>query len=124
MSETRPQRGFDSMRRWAEIAGQVRETRKTSEKVAIVAAYLDSLGDGDLATAVVFLSGRAFPVTDPRKTGLGWAAISSTVEEVAGVGVGALRAAYDRSSDLGTARCSELLSRGRATQPAAEGLAR
>jgi DNA ligase-1 len=97
------------MRRWAEIAGQVRETRKTSEKVAIVAAYLDSLGDEDLATAVVFLSGRAFPVTDPRKAGLGWAAISSTVEEVAGVGVGALRAAYDRSSDLGTS-VGELLA--------------
>ena len=97
------------MRRWAERAERIRATRKTSEKSAIVAGYLRSLDDDDLAIAAVFLSGRAFPERDQRKTGLGWAAISSVVEEIAGSDEGALRRAYDRSSDVGTA-VGELLT--------------
>jgi DNA ligase-1 len=92
-----------TMRRWAEAAEGVRGTRRTSEKVAIVAAYLGSLDTRDLATAAVFLSGRPFPERDQRRTGLGWAAISAAAQQVAGQEAGALGAAYDRSSDLGTA---------------------
>jgi DNA ligase-1 len=95
--------GSDPMRRWAETAEAVRATRKTSEKVAIVADYLLSLGEEDLAVAAVFLSGRPFPERDQRRTGIGWAAISSAAQQVAGAEAGALGAAYDRSSDLGTA---------------------
>ena len=90
------------MRRWAETAEAVRSTRKTSEKTAIVADYLESLADADIAIAAAFFSGRAFAEADPRKTGLGWAAISATAQAVAGVDDGALGEAYDRSSDLGT----------------------
>ena len=97
-----PKRGADRMRRWAETAEAVRATRKTSEKTAIVAVYLESLADSDVAVAATFLAGRTFPETDPRKTGLGWAAISATTQAVAGVDAAALSAAYDRSSDLGT----------------------
>ena len=45
-----------SMRRWAETVVRIRATRKTSEKSAIVADYLRSLEDADLATAAVFRS--------------------------------------------------------------------
>ena len=69
---------FLGERRWAETAEAVRATRKTSEKTAIVAVYLESLADSDVAVAATFLAGRTFPETDPRKTGLGWAAISAT----------------------------------------------
>ncbi len=92
-----------TMRRWAETAEAVRATRRTSEKVAIVAEYLRSLDDDDLAVAAVFLSGRPFPERDQRRTGLGWAAISAAAQQVARSDAGALGAAYDRSSDLGTA---------------------
>lgn len=98
-----------SMRLWAETAEQVRATRKTSQKTDLVAIYLRSLDDADLATAAVFLSGRPFAERDRRQIGLGWAAISAVVEKVARVGEGALRAAYDRSSDVGTA-VGELLA--------------
>ena len=67
----------DSMRRWAETAEAVRATRRTSEKVRLVAEYLRDLDDADLAAAAVFLSGRPFPERDQRKIGLGWAAISA-----------------------------------------------
>ena len=95
--------GGGAMRRWADTAEQVRATRKTSEKVAMVAGYLRSLDDDDLAIAAVFLGGRPFAEREQRTTGLGWVAIGTVVETVAGAGDGALRTAYDRSSDLGTA---------------------
>jgi DNA ligase 1 len=105
-----------SMRRWAETAERIRATRRTSEKTAIVADYLRALDAADLATAAVFLSGRAFPERDQRRTGLGWAAIASVVERVAAAGAGALRQAYDRTSDVGTAVGDVLAASGHAPQ--------
>jgi DNA ligase-1 len=91
------------MQAWAEMAERVRGTRRTSEKVAIVAAFLVELDDTDLAIAATFLGGRPFPEREQRTAGLGWAAIAAVVQEVTGAGEGAVRAAYDRSSDLGIA---------------------
>ena len=91
------------MREWTEVADAVAQTRSTSAKVGTVASYLRALPPTDLQDAVVFLSGRPFPERDPRTTGLGWVAIARAAEEVAGPTSGGLGAAYDRSSDLGTA---------------------
>ena len=74
----------DTMLRWAQTAERVRATRKTSEKTALIAGYLRTLDDADLATAAVFLSGRPFPEHQQRTTGLGWVALRAVVEEVAG----------------------------------------
>ena len=108
----------DHMRRWAETAERIGATRATSEKAAIVAEYLRSLKDRDLAIAAVFLSGRPFPERDQRKTGLGWRAITTVVQEVAGADDGAMGRAYDRSSDVGTAVADLLSEVGH--QPVAE----
>ncbi len=101
--------GAGRMRRWAQTAEAIGATRKTSSKKSIVAEYLVSLADADLPIAVIFLSGRAFPAADARKTGLGWAAISAVAQEIAAADEGALQAAYERSSDLGTS-VQQLLS--------------
>ena len=79
-----------SMLRWSQTAERIRATRRTSEKSTIVADYLRSLEPAELAIATVFLSGRPFPERVQRKAGLGWAAISTIVEKVAGVPAGAL----------------------------------
>ncbi len=107
----------DHMWRWAETAERIRATRATSEKSAIVAEYLRSLEDTDLATAAVFLSGRPFPERDQRKAGLGWRAVTTVVQEVAGLDEGAMGRAYDRSSDVGTA-VADLLSEAGHAPPA------
>ena len=98
-----------TMRRWAETAEAIRATRATSRKATIVAEYLCSLQDADLAIAAVFLSGRPFPERDQRKTGLGWRAITTVVQGIAGADEGAMGRSYDRSSDVGTA-VGDLLS--------------
>jgi DNA ligase-1 len=91
------------MRRWSELAERVAATTRTSEKTALLADYLHSLAPDELPTAAVFLTGRPFAQADSRTTGLGWAAIATTVTALAGVSRSALGEAYDRSSDLGMA---------------------
>jgi DNA ligase 1 len=104
------------MRQWGEMAEAVAATRSTATKTGIVAGYLTTLAPDALPHAVVFLSGRAFPERDARTTRLGWAAIAAAAEEVAGPGGGSLGAAYDRSSDLGTAVGDLFLAAGRAPE--------
>jgi len=101
------------MRRWSETAERVAATSRTSEKVAILAAYLRTLTPAELPLAVTYLSGRPFPERDPRTTGLGWAAIAAAAEADADAGEGALGRAYDRSSDLGQAVHDVLAASGR-----------
>src|SRR5919197_6703925 len=91
------------MRRWSELAERVAATTRTSEKTALLADYLRSLAPDELPVATVFLTGRPFAQADSRTTGLGWAAIATSVVAVAGVNRAALGEAYDRSSDLGMA---------------------
>ena len=64
------------MRRWSEIAERVAATTKTSEKTAILAAYLATLTPDELPVAAVFLTGRPFPETDQRTIGVGWSGMS------------------------------------------------
>lgn len=101
------------MRRWSETAERVAATSRTSEKVAILAAYLRTLTPAELPLAVTYLSGHPFPERDPRTTGLGWAAIAAAAEADADAGEGALGRAYDRSSDLGQAVHDVLAASGR-----------
>jgi DNA ligase 1 len=108
------------MRRWSDIAEQVRGTTKTSEKTAILAGYLRLLDPADLPIAAVFLAGRPFPEADGRATGVGWATLGTAAAQVAGTPRDALRKAYDRSSDVATAVRDLLASVGHQPDPADE----
>ena len=105
------------MRRWSELAERVAATTRTSEKTALLADYLADLGPDELPVAAVFLTGRPFAEADQRAAGLGWAAIASTVTQLAGVPRSALGEAYDRSSDLGMAVADVLSAAGHAPDP-------
>jgi DNA ligase 1 len=106
------------MRRWSELAERVAGTTRTSEKTALLAEYFRDLAPAELPIAAVFLTGRPFSETDQRATGLGWAAIATTVTTLAGVPRSALAEAYDRTSDLGLAVADVLAGVGHAPDPA------
>jgi DNA ligase-1 len=105
------------MRRWSELADRLATTSRTSEKTATLAEYLRSLAPDELPIAAVFLTGRPFAAGDPRAIGLGWAAVSSTVAELAGVPRSELGEAYDRFSDLGLAVADVLARAGHNPDP-------
>ena len=107
------------MRRWSELAERVAATTRTSEKTARLAEYLATLTSDELPIAAVFLTGRPFPEADQRSAGLGWAAIATTVTDLAGVPRSALGEAYDRSSDLGMAVADVLARADHRPDPAA-----
>ncbi|CAN5596031.1 ATP-dependent DNA ligase [soil metagenome] len=106
------------MRPWAEVTQQISATTRTSQKTALLADYLRSLGPDELAPAVTFLTGRPFAQRDQRTLGLGWAALVGIVEGLVDAPAGALGAEYNRSSDLATA-VGDLLGR-HAHQPAGD----
>jgi DNA ligase-1 len=108
------------MRRWSETADRVAATTKTSGKIAILAAYLAGLMPDELPVAAVFLTGRPFPEADQRSLGVGWSGIAGAVLRVARADGGALREAYDRSSDMATAVTEVLEAAGHTPDPAAE----
>ena len=68
----------------------------------------------------MFLTGRPFPEADQRSLGMGWSGLAGAVLRTAGADDGALRAAYDRSSDISTAVTEVLEAAGHAPDPAAE----
>jgi DNA ligase-1 len=105
------------MRRWSELAERVAATTRTSEKTAMLAEYFAGLSSEELPIAAVFLTGRPFPEADQRTPGLGWAAMSTVVAEVAGVTRATLGEAYDRYSDLGLAVEDVLRTAGHAPSP-------
>jgi len=108
------------MRRWSDVADRVAATTKTSAKVSILADYLAALGPDELPIAAVFLAGGAFPDAESRTIGVGWSGLAGSVLRVAGAGDDALRAAYDRSSDVSTAVREVLTEAGHAPDPAGE----
>ena len=105
------------MRRWSLLAERLAATSRTSEKTALLADYLRGLDAVELPLAAVFLTGRAFPEMDGRATGIGWAAISTAITEVAQVTRADLDAAYDRTSDPGLAVADALTLAGHAPPP-------
>lgn len=106
------------MRRWSELAERVAATARTSEKTGLLADYFRSLAPEELPIAAVFLTGRAFPETDQRAIGLGWATMATAIEAITGADKDALGAAYDRYSDLGLAVEDVLAGAGHEPDPA------
>jgi DNA ligase-1 len=105
------------MRRWSELAERLAATTRTSEKTALLADYFRGLTPEELPIAAVFLTGRPFAEADQRATGLGWAAIATTVTGIGDVPRSALGEAYDRSSDLGIAVADVLRLAGHEPPP-------
>jgi DNA ligase-1 len=68
------------MREFALLCARLRGTRKTSEKVALVAEYFASIGDASLQVAARFLTGGAFAAKEERTLSVGWATLHRAAE--------------------------------------------
>ncbi len=68
------------MRELALLCARLRGTRKTSEKVALVADYFASIDDASLEVAARFLTGGAFAAKEERTLSVGWATLHRAAE--------------------------------------------
>jgi DNA ligase-1 len=91
----------DDFRHFAAAATAVGATPKRLEKIAILSAYLATLGPEDAGRAALFLNGRAFPQSDSRTLQLGWAVLKRALLGISGVTEADLRASYQRFADSG-----------------------
>ncbi len=88
---------------FAGTCAAIASTSGRLEKIALLAAYLRSLDDPDLAPAARFFTGNPFAQRDERTLGLGGRAVAAAARAVWGVDDAALRAAYRATGDLGAA---------------------
>lgn len=101
------------MQRFAEACERVSGTSKKTEKVAIVASYLQSRSVPDAAISSLFFSGRPFAAYDERTLQVGGSILWRVIIDISGKTDTDLTAAYRRYGDLGAATF-EVLSSGAA----------
>jgi hypothetical protein len=82
----------------------------TRAKTARLASYLATLGPDDLRRACTFLGGSPFPIGDPRRLMLGWAAIGDVLRDLTHLSDDDLRITYLAHGDLGML-AADVLSR-------------
>jgi DNA ligase-1 len=107
------------MREWTATADRLAATTRTSEKTAILAAYLAARSADELPIACTFLTGRPFPESDQRSAGLGWSSAMEAIAALTGADRATFGTAYDRHSDVGLAVEDLLVAAGHAPDPGA-----
>ncbi len=85
----------------AGVAEAIRATSAKTAKIALLRDHFAALPPADAARAALYLTGRAFPQSDPRVLNVGWALLRRAVLEVSGHHEGDFRTAYRRFGDSG-----------------------
>ncbi len=86
---------------WASTADAVRATAKRTTKLRVLAAYLATLEDADLAIASRLFAGGPFSRADQRVLDVGWSALVDAILERSGAEGDEIGASYQRHADLG-----------------------
>jgi DNA ligase-1 len=102
----------------ARAGDAIAKTSSKSEKVRLLAQFLATTEEAELAQAARYFGGGVFPAGDERTLQVGGAAFSTVLRNVSGADDAAIRAAWRRHSDTGDVT-GDLLSRveGRDTEP-------
>ncbi len=104
------------MAAWRDLAQTLEAVRGVAprrEKIRLLSQFLVPLPEEDLRRACTFLSGRAFPVGDPRTVNLGGSAIVQVLQELTGADDRMVHESSLRWGDLGDV-AEELLASRRA----------
>jgi DNA ligase-1 len=91
------------MERFARTAAAIAALPGKLDKVAVLAEYLRTLDEADLAAATRFFTGRPFAAREQRTLSIGGRAVIAAAERVWGFDDAALSAAYRQTGDLGSA---------------------
>ena len=106
----------------ASTAEAIRATPSKSQKISLLRDHFVALAataSEPAALSALYLTGRAFPQSDPRSLQTGWALLRRAVLEVSGHNEGDFRAAYRRLGDSGDTAESLLSAPRRSPAPTA-----
>ena len=94
----------------ASAGDAIAQTSSKSEKVRLLARFLATTDESELAQAARYFGGAVFPAGDQRTLQVGGAAFSTVLRHVSGADDATIRAAWRRHSDTGDVT-GELLAR-------------
>jgi len=108
----------DTLDALAALGERIRATPAKSAKVDRLREHLSALAPTEAALASLYLTGHAFPQSDPRSLQVGWALLRRSVLEVSGYHEGDFRTAYRRFGDSAeTAEALLAASKSASTPP-------
>jgi len=99
------------MRKLAETCERIAGTTRKLEKIAIVAAYLESTPLEEASVSAIFLSGRPFPAWEETTLQVGGRLLWQVVGELSGKSQEELTATYRKLGDLGAVAAEALPDR-------------
>ncbi len=86
---------------FVETCEKIRSTTKKNEKIDIISNYIANLDETSLSIAVLFLSGRAFPIGSTRTLNIGFSTIMESLSEIAMLDIKDIQNIHLKHGDIG-----------------------
>jgi DNA ligase-1 len=86
---------------FVETCEKIRSTTKKNEKIDIISNYITNLDETSLSIAVLFLSGRAFPIGSTRTLNIGFSTIMESLSEIAMLDIKDIQNIHLKHGDIG-----------------------
>src|SRR5215211_6967500 len=86
---------------FVETCEKIRSTTKKNEKIDIISNYITNLDETSLSIAVLFLSGRAFPIGLTRTLNIGFSTIMESLSEIAMLDIKDIQNIHLKHGDIG-----------------------
>lgn len=95
------QNNNDRFSLFVETCEKIRSTTKKNEKIDIISNYITHLDETSLSIAVLFLSGRAFPIGSTRTLNIGFSTIMESLSEIAMLDIKDIQNIHLKHGDIG-----------------------
>ena len=86
---------------FVETCEKIRSTTKKNEKINIISNYITNLDETSLSIAVLFLSGRVFPIGSTRTLNIGFSTIMESLSEIAMLDIKDIQNIHLKHGDIG-----------------------
>jgi DNA ligase 1 len=91
----------DQFSLFVETCEKIRSTTKKNEKIDIISNYVTNLDETSLSIAVLFLSGRAFPIGSTATLNIGFTTIMESLSEIAMLDIKDIQNIHLKHGDIG-----------------------
>ena len=91
----------DQFSLFVETCEKIRSTTKKNEKIEIISKYIANLDETSLSIAVLFLSGRVFPIGSTMTLNIGFTTIMESLSEIAMLDIKDIQTIHLKHGDIG-----------------------
>ncbi|MGZ5491264.1 MAG: hypothetical protein ACXW2E_13085, partial [Nitrososphaeraceae archaeon] len=91
----------DQFSLFVETCEKIRSTTKKNEKIDIISKYIVNLDETSLSIAVLYLSGRVFPIGSTLTLNIGFTTIMESLSEIALLDIKDIQNIHLKHGDIG-----------------------